>query len=130
MKKIFIQLTLLSLFLICIGYAAAFVIESPTDQKTYFFKKPFEIINMFYKAVDHAELRAFDKTLSREMIIPIRVEYIYELSSPIPQINVHSEIIDPISIPADPNCKAGAITATLDTEGHILGTSVHVHFCD
>ena len=130
MKKIIIQLTLLILLLASITYIAAHVTESPTEQKTYHYKNPFEIVSMFYKAVDNNELRAFDKILSREMITPVRVEYLYELGSPTPQINVYSTIKDPIAIPEQPNCKACAITATIDTEGHILKTSVHVHFSE
>lgn len=131
MNKKIIALISIGLFTISIGYVAAYVMSaSPSDQKTYFFKKPFEIISIFYSAIERNELRAFDQVLSKDMIVPVNVQYIYDLGSPVPQISIYSKLKKAIPIPADPSCSAGGITAVLDHEGQIISTSVHVHFCE
>lgn len=131
MYKKYIPLLLLSLLIATFGYVVAHVpTETPTDQKTYFFKKPFEIVAIFYHAIERNELRAFDQILTKEMIVPVNVHYIYDLSSPLPQISIYSELKKPIPVPADPSCSVGGITAILDHEGHIISTSVHIFLCE
>lgn len=130
MRKIIFQTIAFVILVISTSYGVALIIESPTDKKTYHFKKPLNIINIFYDAVDRNELTVFDQIVMREMIIPIHVEYIYELSSPIPNIRVYSKFKTPIIIPAQPNCKATAISATISTDGQIMSTTAHITHCD
>lgn len=86
-----------------------------------------EVFKIFLLAVDRGQLKLFDKTLSREMVKPIRVEYIYTVETPHPQVKVYSELKKPMSIPSIPDANIIGVSGVMDASGNIIETTAH---CD
>ena len=90
------------------------------------FTEPREVVRIFLKAVDRGELMVFDQRLDRSVIIPVRVDYAYELDSNTARMKVYSELKHPMPVPGHPNCTLRGVSATLDSYGHITETAAHV----
>jgi hypothetical protein len=106
--------------------AAARVSEKPPGLVPAEFTEPRAVIGTYLKAVDRGELEVFDRKLDRSMIIPTRVEYVYDLESPTPQIKVHADIKQPMSVPDHGDCEIRGVTAILNRDGQIVETEAHV----
>lgn len=85
-----------------------------------------EIVRMFLQAVNRGEVMLFGHDIKPEMLQPTRVEYIYELNSPTPEIRVYSEITTPLAVPDNDTCEIRALSATLDEQGNIIEVKAHV----
>jgi len=81
---------------------------------------PHEIVEIYFKAVSRGELIVSNQILDKSMLVPIRVEYIYELNSAISSIKVYSEFKQPMLIQGQECCKIRGVKATLDADGHII----------
>ena len=90
------------------------------------FTDPREVVRIFLKAVDRGELMVFDQKLDRSRIIPVRVEYVYELDSLTSRMKVYSELKHPSPVPDHPDCRLRGVSAILDNYGHIIETVAHV----
>ena len=90
--------------------------------------EPYFIFPVFLKAVSRGELVVFDRRIEESMLIPVRVEYVYELDSAVPTIKVYSKLKDPMSVPGHDNCKVKGISVTLDANGGIIKIESHVGF--
>jgi hypothetical protein len=86
-----------------------------------------EVFNIFLRAVDQGQMRLFDKTLTRDILDPIRVEYIYTPEDPYPRINVFSELLIPMPLPAMPDVFIMGVTGVMDVDGNIKESIAH---CD
>lgn len=107
-------------------YTFAHVLERPAGPVSQEFHEPHEVIEMYFKAVSRGELIVFDRKLDKSMLIPVRVEYVYELNSTIPRVKVYSELKQPMSVPAQEGCKVRGVSAIIDTEGRIIEIEAHV----
>ena len=125
MKK-YPALILISFFCLWSTAMAAHVPAPPPDYPAHSFKTPHAVVAIFLAAVDRGELLFFDKPLTRKEIIPHRVEYIYDLDQPTPQIMVYSEFRQPKPVPGQTHCTATAISATLNAEGRIVDSTLHL----
>lgn len=118
------------LFLLFVALLAATanarVLEAPPDYAPHSLKTPRQVIAVFLEAVDRGELHFFGKPLSRADINPIRVEYVYELDQSAPTIMIYSEFTRPTTIPGQTDCTAKAISAVMDSKGHIIDSTLHV----
>ncbi|MCB1751647.1 MAG: hypothetical protein KDI74_07975 [Gammaproteobacteria bacterium] len=118
----------LSLFTVnaaCDTTAFALAIEGPLEQRPHF-RAPQAVVEMFLQAVDRGELVVFDRRISKSMLVPIRIEYVYELKYPVPKVKVYSELREPMPVPGQENCRLRGISATLDAGGSIIETEAHV----
>ena len=97
----------------------------PGDVQTRF-HEPHEVVDIYFKAIDKGELVAFDTTLTKDMLIPVSVEYVYLLNSTAPRIKVFSKLKQPLPVPGQQDCELRAVSSTLDSEGHIIETEVHI----
>ena len=88
--------------------------------------KPYKIIDMFLKAVDRGELVVFEQQIDKSILIPLRVEYIYELNGSQPTVIIYSEVKKLIPIPEHKDIKLRGISTVLDSLGHIVEIRVHV----
>lgn len=104
----------------------AHVLELPPGTAKHKFYAPHKVIDMFFKAVDRGELIVFDKKIDKSMLIPIQVEYVYELNSAVPKIKVYSDFKKPFPVQGQRNCKIRGVSATLDEEGLIIETETHI----
>jgi hypothetical protein len=86
-----------------------------------------EVFNIFLHAVDRGQLKLFDKTLSRDMLKPLRVEYVYTSESPYPMVKVYSALKEPMPLPSMPEANIIGVSAVMDASGNILETAAH---CD
>lgn len=59
------------------------------------------------------------------MIVPARVEYVYELSSRATRIRVHSNLKQPLPVPGRPDCQILSVSAVME-DGHITEIESHV----
>lgn len=93
---------------------------------------PHEVERLFFEAVDRGELEVFKTKISRDMIILMRIEYVYDLADMSRGINtfkIIAKLKQPISIPGkqDVNLpKISLVGAILDKEGNILNSEAHI----
>jgi hypothetical protein len=87
---------------------------------------PHAVVQLYIKAVARGELVVFERVLTRSLIVPISVEYVYELDKAVPRIKVYSKLKQPMPVPGQPDCELRAVSAILDASGHILETEAHI----
>ncbi|MDT8403578.1 hypothetical protein [Sulfuriflexus sp.] len=92
------------------------------------FYAPYKIINVFLRAVNRGELIIFDQILDESMLIPLRVEYIYELDSNNQSVKVYSELMQPLPlpVPSGQTLIFHGVSAVLNAKGHIIEVEAHV----
>jgi hypothetical protein len=106
--------------------APAHILERPPFTGHYKYTDPHEAVQVFLKAVDRGELTVFDRKIEKSMLVPVRVEYVYELDSAVPTIKVYSRLKEPIAIPGSETCKVYEVGAILDASGTIIKIESHV----
>lgn len=89
-------------------------------------RAPHDVVKVFLKAVDRGEVVVFGHTLKRASLIPLRVEYMYELADLSASVKIFATLIHPISVPELQSMKVFEISATLDPEGKVTEVSVFV----
>jgi hypothetical protein len=115
----------------CINYLASLDIQSDKSEYTSQTVVPYpkinvsEIFSIFFRAVDLGQLRLFDKTLTRDMLRPVKVEYIYTQADPYPTVNVFSELRNPIPLPAMPDAYIMGVSGVMDMNGNIVESIAH-----
>jgi len=85
-----------------------------------------EVVDIFLVAVDRGELIVFDNTISRDILDPVQVKYIYSFNDDEPSISIYSLLKYPLKIPGVDDCTAGAIEVLLDIDGTIIDSSIHI----
>lgn len=90
------------------------------------FHEPQEVVELYLRAVDRGELIVFGRTLNKSMLVPVSVEYVYELNNAIPKIKVYSKLKQSMPVPGQQGCKLRAASATLDADGHVIQTEAHI----
>ena len=86
---------------------------------------PDTLVHRYLEAVDRGELKLFGHTLSRAMIVPVRVEYAYELSDRTTRIRIHANLKAPLPLPGQPDCRVLAVSAVME-DGQITEIESHV----
>jgi hypothetical protein len=112
----------------CSSYSFAKILEQPLGVGWAKFADPHAVVEVFIKAVNRGELVVFNRKIEESMLIPVRVEYAYELDSAIPTVKVYSKLKNPMSVPGHENCKVHSISVTLDENGGIVKIESHVGF--
>ena len=108
------------------GNTFAHITELPLDRIKPQFHEPHEVVEIYFQAVGRGELVVFDRKLDKSMLIPVRVEYVYELDSAIPRIKVYSELKEFMPVPGQTNCKLRGVSVILDADGRIIETEAHI----
>ena len=85
-----------------------------------------EVVEIFLVAVDRGELIVFDNIISRNILDPVQVKYIYSFNDDEPSISIYSLLKQPLNIPGVDDCTAGAIEVLLDIDGTIIDSSIHI----
>lgn len=86
---------------------------------------PDTLVQQYLAAVERGELVVFGTALDRTAIVPVRVEYIYQLASRSMQIRVHALLKTALPVPGHRNCAVLAVSATLEN-GSITEIESHV----
>lgn len=86
---------------------------------------PERLVQVFLQAVDRGELILFGRRVDRAMLMPRRVEYVYELSSRTTRAKIHARLKVPIPVPERKDCKVQSVTVVLD-DGRIIETESHI----
>ncbi|MHB1186086.1 hypothetical protein [Thiobacillus sp.] len=86
---------------------------------------PDSLVHRYLEAVDRGELKIFGQTLARSMIVPARIEYVYDLFSRTTRIKVHSNLKAPLAVPGQSNCRILGISAVME-DGIITEIESHV----
>src|SRR5690606_6063577 len=86
---------------------------------------PDTLVHRYLEAVDRGELQLFGHTLNRAMIVPVRVEYVYELSDRTTRVRIHSNLKAPLAVPGQPDCRVLAVSAVME-DGQITEIESHV----
>jgi len=90
------------------------------------FYSPHDIVEIYFKAVSNGELTVFNRLLDKSMLIPLRIEYIYEINSDKSSRKIYSELKQPMDVPGQECCRIHGISAILDADGHIIETEIHI----
>lgn len=85
------------------------------------------VFEIFLRAVDLGQMRLFDQTLSREMLRPLQVEYIYTPEDPYPLVKVFSSLVEPLPLPNMPDVYVRGVSGVMDINGNIIESIAH---CD
>ena len=86
------------------------------------------VFELFLRAVDMGQLQVFDKTLSREMLRPLQVEYVYTQDDPYPLVKIFSILEEPLSLPSVPDMQIMGVIGVMDVHGNIIESIVHCDF--
>lgn len=125
MRTIYVVLLLLAIASFNSSHASMHVPEYLPEPDRPTLANPDDLVRTYLKAVDRGELKVFGRTLDRSMITPVRVEYIFELSSRTRKVNIYSDLTEPMPVPGQQDCRVGGVSAILD-DGHIVETQSHV----
>jgi hypothetical protein len=85
-----------------------------------------QVVEIFLKAVDSGELIIFDNIITRDMLQPVEVKYIYTHDNENPSISVFSFLRKPLKLPGVDDCTVGGIEVIMDIDGNIIDSSIHV----
>jgi hypothetical protein len=107
------------------GFAAVSVPGHLLDPGKPKIEDPDDLVHGFLQAVDRGELKVFGRTLDRSMIIPVRVEYVYELSSRKTRVKIYSNLKEPMAVPDHHDCRISSVGAVIE-DGSIIETESHV----
>jgi hypothetical protein len=122
MKSLIVLLTLLALNP-C--FAAVNVPDHWIDPSRPVIEDPDRLVDAFLKAVDRGELTIFGRTLEREMINPIQVEYVYDLLSRKTKLRIHATLKEALTLPDHPGCRILCISAEME-DGRIVEIESHL----
>jgi hypothetical protein len=86
---------------------------------------PDTVVQHYLAAVDRGELEIFGMKLDRSMLNPVRVEYVYDLSSRATRVKVHSNLKEPLAVPGQRGCQILAVGAVME-DRHITEIESHV----
>ena len=86
---------------------------------------PDQLVDAFLQAVDRGELRIYGRTLTREMINPTQVEYVYDLLSRKTSLRIHATLKEPLRLPDQPGCRILCISAEME-DGRIVEIESHL----
>lgn len=86
---------------------------------------PARVIKVYLEAVGRGELRIFEKPVTRSMLKPERVEYVYTLDSRLPRVSVFSTLTVALPFPDMPDLQVQGVTGFLDWKGRITDSTVH-----
>jgi hypothetical protein len=86
---------------------------------------PAQVIKVYLEAVGRGELRIFEKAVTRSMLKPERVEYVYTLDSRLPRVSVFSTLTVSLPFPDMPDLEVQGVTGFLDWKGRITDSTVH-----
>jgi hypothetical protein len=119
---------LLTFVTIILGNTSSYgyVVDNKPRSITPKFHQPQEIIESYLKAVDRGEMVVFNTVLNKSMLVPVSVEYVYELDGSVPGIKVYSKLKQPMPVPGQQGCELRAVSAILDADGHIIETEAHI----
>lgn len=86
---------------------------------------PDTVVQRYLAAVDRGELEIFGLKLDRSMLNPVRVEYVYDLSSRTTRIKILSNLKQPLPVPGELGCQILSVGAEMEN-GHITEIESHV----
>lgn len=86
---------------------------------------PDSLVLRYLDAVDRGELQIFGKKLDRSMIVPVRVEYVYDLSSRAMRTRIYSNLKEPLPVPGQPGCQILGVSAVMEDD-HITEIESHI----
>jgi len=86
---------------------------------------PDTVVQRYLAAVDRGELEIFGMKLDRSMLNPVRVEYVYDLSSRTTRIKIHSNLKESLPVPGQHGCQILSVGAEMEG-GHISEIESHV----
>lgn len=123
--KYFLLLSFLSIFSYSVFTFASVAEQSANTIKSEL-HQPIKILEFFFQAVSRDELIVFGKSLDKSILIPIRVEYIYELDGSKPTVMVYSELKYLLDIPTHSGIKLRGVSTILNDVGRIIEVRAHV----
>jgi len=86
---------------------------------------PGKLVDRFLQAVDRGELKVFGQTIDRDMLVPVRVEYVYELADRAMRIKIYSNLNAPLPVPGQDDCRILGVSAVMEG-GSITEIESHV----
>jgi hypothetical protein len=86
---------------------------------------PAQVIKVYLEAVGRGELMIFEKPVTRSMLKPERVEYVYTLDSRLPRVSVFSTLTVSLPFPDMPDLQVQGVTGFLDRKGRIIDSTIH-----
>jgi hypothetical protein len=86
---------------------------------------PDQVIKVYLEAVGRGELMIFEKRITRSMLKPERVEYVYTLDSRLPRVSVFSTLTVSLPFPDMPDLLVEGVTGFLDWKGRITDSTIH-----
>lgn len=98
----------------------------PEDVPEPQFNEPRHIVRLYLIAVARGELHVFTHQISRAMITPVRVEYVYELDDPVPTIRVFSVLTEALPVLHCDVCRVRGVSAVLTPDGRLTNIEAHI----
>ncbi len=124
MRKTYFIPLILAISFFTSGYAAKGT-YCPLDPNRPHIAGAQSILNAYLEAVDRGELRTFDRNLERSEIIPVQVQYNYQIASETMEIRVYSDLKEPVPVPGQPGALVQSVNSIIE-DGKIVETESHV----
>lgn len=83
------------------------------------------LVRSYLESADRGELISFDRKLGRSEVIPIRVEYIYQISSGTTEVWIYSHLKEPMLLPGQSKTKVLGVRSLMEGS-RIVETESHV----
>lgn len=84
-----------------------------------------KIIDVFYMAVETNQLEVLDIPVARNLVTPIQVEVVYQLTNQAPVIRILSEIKPALAVPNIKNMFINKVSTIMDLSGNIVESTAH-----
>ena len=84
------------------------------------------LINLFFQQIDNGELVIFEKTITRDMIEPTHIAYIYSFKQDVLIISIYSKLKESLLVPRFEGFHIDGISITVDEVGNIKEVKSHV----
>lgn len=84
------------------------------------------LVNLFFQEIDNGELVIFEKTITREMIEPTQIAYIYSFNKDTLTISIYSRVKEKLLIPHFEDFFVDGISINVDEQGNIKEVKSHV----
>jgi hypothetical protein len=90
-------------------------------------KSPQDVLDAFDRSLQLGRLVVFGQKVARHQLVPVRVEFGYELESRVRTITVQSTLLSVITVPENDELVVRDVDVVFDGEGQFMESRAHVY---
>jgi hypothetical protein len=90
-------------------------------------ESPQDVLDVFDRSIDLGKLVVFGQQMDRHQLVPVRVEFGFELESKVRTITVRSTLRSVIPVPGNGDMVVRDVDVVMDGEGQFVESRAHVY---